>query len=125
MTLVARAAPVLADDDLRPALVRDHLRRYRPVAEQDVWRERLALVGAHAVHDERLALPDAVLLTAKTDDCVIHARQCPRGRSCPPRSRRSVAGPPLLVLEAPLAHRRVGPVLCRRLLDGLLDLDGL
>ncbi len=73
MPLVAGALAVLADQDLRPALVREHLRSHgRTVAEQDVGSEGLPLVCLDAVDDKRLALPDAVLLAAKTDDCVVH-----------------------------------------------------
>src|SRR6185312_9504309 len=61
MALVARTAAVLADADLRPALVRDDRRRHlhAVVAEQDVRRERLAGIGGDAVHDERLPVADA------------------------------------------------------------------
>src|SRR5262249_4577137 len=64
VALVAGAPLVLADADLRPALVRDHGRGDLDavVAEQHLGRERAALVGVDAVDDERLAVADAVLL---------------------------------------------------------------
>src|SRR5581483_5325460 len=68
--LVAGAPPVLADADLRPALVRDHRRRDLPLAEQHVGLERRAFLAADAVDDERLAVADAVLLVAEPDDRV-------------------------------------------------------
>ncbi len=37
--------------------------------------KRLALVGLDAVHDDGLALADAVLLPTETDDCVVHKRK--------------------------------------------------
>src|SRR5205823_2294513 len=70
VTLVARPPPVLADPDLRPALVRDHRRRHHALAEEDVGLEALAGLGAQAVDDECLAVADAVLLVAEPDDCV-------------------------------------------------------
>src|SRR5215216_2276420 len=74
VTLVAGAAAVLADPDLRPALVRDDRRRDgdAAVAEQHVRRERLPLVDADAVDDERLAVAHAVLLATELDDRVVH-----------------------------------------------------
>src|SRR5262249_32931835 len=70
VALVAGAAAVRADPDLRAALVRDHGRRDRAVAEQHVGLEALAGLRAEAVDDERLTVVDAVLLVAKPDDRV-------------------------------------------------------
>src|SRR5439155_22358472 len=88
---VAGAAPVLADPDLRAALVREHLRghRHAGVTEEDVRVECLALVGLHAVYDEVLALADAVLLATETDDRVVHTEKTRRQRG--PRGAGSVA----------------------------------
>ena len=58
------------------------------VAEQHVGLERLALVGAHAVDDERLAVADAMLLAADSDDCVVHKRG-KRGRRARERAKSS------------------------------------
>src|SRR5581483_5643032 len=88
VALVAGAALVLADADLRAALVRVHLHRDGGVAEQDVRAERPALVRLQAVDDQRLALADAVLLPSETDDRVVH-RWKKRGRV--PASGASVA----------------------------------
>ena len=56
-----------------PALVGDDLHGHvDPVAEQDVRLEGAAFVCVHAVDDERLAVPDAMLLVADSDDCVVH-----------------------------------------------------
>ena len=74
MPPVARAPAVLADPDLLALHVPEHLGRDLelgrevglPVAagEQNVRMERLALVGLDPVHEELLALLDAVLLAA-------------------------------------------------------------
>src|SRR5579871_470854 len=77
---VAGAALVLADADLLAELVADdprgHGRRRReigraiPADEQDARLEGLALVHLQAVDEQPLALLDAVLLAAETDDRV-------------------------------------------------------
>src|SRR5581483_5137638 len=90
VALVAGPPPVLADANLRAALVRHDPRRHGPaVAEEDVRRERLALVGADAVDEQRLALADAVLLAADTGDGVVHSADNAGVR---PASASSVAG---------------------------------
>src|SRR5579885_324584 len=86
--LVAGAPLVLADPDLRAALVRDHGRGDRAVAEQDVRFERRPLGGADAVHDEGLALANAVLLPTETDDRVVHSGET---AGAGPRALASVA----------------------------------
>src|SRR5262249_36641602 len=78
--LVPGAAAVLADADLLAELVPDHAsghgRRRREIGcavaadEQDTRFERRALVLAQAVDEQPLALTDAVLLAAETDDRV-------------------------------------------------------
>ena len=85
MALVPGALAVLADADLRAALVRQHLRRDGGVSEQHLGRERPALVGLDAVHDEVLALADTVLLATETDDRVFHSMMLAGGS---PRSGR-------------------------------------
>jgi hypothetical protein len=70
VTLVARAAAVLADADLRPALVCEHSCRHLALAEKHVGLEALAGLRTQAVDDERLAVADAVLLVAEPDDRV-------------------------------------------------------
>jgi hypothetical protein len=67
--------------------MRDHLGG-DGAAEQDVRLERLALVGLDAVHDEGLALADAVLLAAQTDDRVVHKRG--KSQAGGPRKRSPV-----------------------------------
>src|SRR4029079_17613091 len=89
VALVAGAPLVLADADLRAALVRDHLRGDGAVAEQYVRAERLALCGLEPVHEQRLALADAILLSTETDDCVVHKRR--KARTGSPRAVASVA----------------------------------
>ena len=76
MALVPGALAVLADANLRAALVRQHLGRDGTVSEEHLGRERPALVGLDPVHDQILALTDAVLLAAQTDDCVFHQHEC-------------------------------------------------
>ena len=75
MALVAGALAVLADPDLRAALVADDLRGHvdAVASEQHIRNERAAFVGVQAVDDERLAVANAVLLVADSDDCVIPA----------------------------------------------------
>ena len=78
--LVPGALLVLADPDLLAELVPDdargHRRRRREIGravaadEQDARLEGLALVDLEAVDEQPLALVDAVLLTAETDDRV-------------------------------------------------------
>ena len=78
--LVAGATAVLADADLLAELVPDdargHRRRRREIGravaadEQDARLDRRALVDAQAVDEQPLALLDAVLLAAETDDRV-------------------------------------------------------
>ena len=61
------------------------------VAEQDVGLERLALVGAQAVDDQRLALADAVLLAAETDDRVVHNVENAAGEAREPQAEPASA----------------------------------
>ena len=102
MALVAGALLVLADPDLRPAPVLEHLRghRHARVAEQHVRLERLALVELDAVHDDVLAFADAILLATEIDDCVVHSGEKSQAQS--PRSVGSVASP----LDASSSTRR-------------------
>ena len=72
VALVARAPAVFADQDLGAALVRKHGRRDLVLTEQHDGLEALALVGRQAVHDESLAVADAVLLVPELDDRVVH-----------------------------------------------------
>src|SRR5205823_9306834 len=71
VTLVARTPAILADPDLRAALVGDDGRRHRAVAEEHVGLEALAGLRPQTIDDERLAVADAVLLVAESDDRVI------------------------------------------------------
>jgi hypothetical protein len=70
---VARAAPVLADPHLLAQLVPEDANRHGAVLRreigiavaaehQDARLERLALVESETLHEQPLALPDAVLL---------------------------------------------------------------
>ena len=80
---VARAPLVLADDDLLTEHVSRDLCRHllalqlvaepRPAVtseEEEIWVERLPLVDGHTVHEQPLALADAVLLAADGDHCI-------------------------------------------------------
>src|SRR5205085_3206161 len=78
--LVARAAAVLADADLLAELVADdargdgrgrrEIRRAVAADQQDARLNSRTLGGAQAVDEQPLALSDAVLLAAQTDDRV-------------------------------------------------------
>src|SRR5207248_6951024 len=80
--LVARALPVLADPHLLAEHVVDDARRHRrrgrevglavAADEQDARLEGLPGLRLDAVHEEPLALLDAVLLAADGDDRVAH-----------------------------------------------------
>lgn len=80
---VARAALVLANDDLLAEDVRRHFGRHLlaldlvaelrlsvAAEEKDVRMERLALLHGEAVDEQPLALADTVLLSADGDHCV-------------------------------------------------------
>src|SRR5579884_2133305 len=73
---VARSPLVLADPDLRATAVRDDGCRHGDAvaAEEHIRRERLARFCRQPVHGDRLALANAVLLAAQTDDRVVHKR---------------------------------------------------
>src|SRR6185437_3105246 len=92
---VTGALLVLADPDLLAELVAHDARRDcdrgREVGlavaadEQHLRSERLALVGLEPVHQQPLALMDAVLLATESDDRVAHSvenagAERPRGR---------------------------------------------
>ena len=71
--------------------------------------KRLALVGAHAVDDERLAVADAVLLVPELDDRVVHG-VVKRGNAGALRPRAAKCSRYASASDvAPLAHRRVLP----------------
>src|SRR5919108_2547499 len=109
---VARPAPVLADRDLLAENVTDDARghgrglrrdvRFAVAAEKQHFRPNgLALVLGKTVHEQTLALPDAVLLAAESDDRVGNGRRMrapARGPSVAtatsPRSRAPAGAPP-------------------------------
>src|SRR6478609_5301866 len=83
VALVAGALLVLADANLRAALLTDDLDRDGHVLrgerrcavtadEQHVRRERLAVLGCEPVDEQALTFADAILLATEGDDCVAH-----------------------------------------------------
>src|SRR5262245_10678305 len=94
MAAVAGALLVLADADLRPLRVTEHLRRHGTVGpielcapvsadEQDGRGERRALVLLQAVDEQPFAFADAVLLSGNLDDRVGHVIRRSARAGCP------------------------------------------